>query len=302
MRLDAECYPCMMAQAFRAARLSELEDKALRQVMRSTASILRDIDPSISPPEAAAVFYDRIKELSGVEDPFLQLKRESNRKALELLPRLQVEADRHSDPLFYALQAAVAGNIIDFGAQAEPGDLEENLARVLESEPFINHSALLRSNLQEASRALLICDNAGEIALDRFLCEVLLREFPRLHLSAAVRGGPAINDALLEDARAVGLDEVCEVITTGLAMAGVSPDRCSPLFREHFRAADVILSKGQGNFETLDGRDENIFFLFQVKCECVSNHLGAAKGLAVIWSLRAERGTDKPSRSPDAGP
>jgi len=289
MRLEAECYPCMMAQAFRAARLSGLEGEALRQAMRFTSSILKDIDPSSSPPEVAAVFYDRIKELSGVEDPFVQLKGESNRKAIVLLPKLRAEADRRPDPLFFALQAAVAGNIIDFGAQAEPGDLEENLARILESEPFIDHSALLRRDLQEASRALLICDNAGEIALDRFLAEILLREFPHLELTAAVRGGPAINDALLEDAGEVGLDEVCKVITTGLAMAGVNMDRCSPLFREHFFAADVILSKGQGNFETMDGRDENIFFLFQVKCECVSNHLGAARGLAVIWSLRAER-------------
>ncbi|MBN2028333.1 MAG: DUF89 family protein [Actinobacteria bacterium] len=289
MRLEAECYPCMMAQAYRAARLSGLGGEALRRTMRLTASVLRDVDPSASPPEVAAVFYDRIKELSEVEDPFLQLKEESNRKAMALLPGIRAEAERHSDPLFYALQAAVAGNIIDFGAQADPGDLEENLARVLESEPFIDDSALLRHDLDKASHALLVCDNAGEIALDRFLCEILLHEFPHLELTAAVRGGPAINDALLKDAGDVGLDQVCEVITTGMAMAGVNMERCSPLFRERFYAADVILSKGQGNFETMDDRDENIFFLFQVKCECVSNHLGAKKGLAVIWSLRAER-------------
>jgi len=287
MKLEAECYPCMMAQAFRSSRLSGLGGEALEEAMRMTASVLKDIDPSSSPPEVAAQFYDRIKELSGVEDPFLQLKGESNRKAMALLPGIRAEAAMRSDPLFFALQAAVAGNIIDFGAQAEPADLEENLAYVLDSEPFIDHSALLRRDLEKASRVLLVCDNAGEIALDRFLCEILLREFPRLELTAAVRGGPAINDALLEDAAEVGLDEVCEVITTGIAMAGVSMDRCPPAFREHFSAADVILSKGQGNFETMDGRDENIFFLFQVKCECVSNHLGASRGLAVIWSLRA---------------
>lgn len=289
MKLEAECYPCMMAQAFRSARLSGLGGEALEQAMRVTASILGDVDPFATPPEVAAVFYDRLKELSGVEDPFQQLKGESNRKAMALLPKLRAKAERRSDSLFFALQAAVAGNIIDFGAQADPGDLEENLTRVLESVPFIDHSALLRRNLEKASRVLLVCDNAGEIALDRFLCEILLQEFPRLELTAAVRGGPAINDALLEDAADVGLDKFCEVITTGTAIAGINMDRCSSHFRERFYAADVILSKGQGNFETMDGRDENIYFLFQVKCECVSNHLGAKRGLAVIWSLRAER-------------
>ncbi|RJP28375.1 MAG: DUF89 family protein [Actinobacteria bacterium] len=287
MRLDAECYPCMMAQAFRAARLSGLETGALERTMRSTASILGGVDPSLSPPEAAVLFYEHIKEVSGVEDPFLHLKRESNHKALELLPRLRAEVDSHPDALFYALRAAVAGNIIDFGAQAEPGDLEENLGSVLNTEPFVDHSALLRRDLQKASRALLICDNAGEIAADRLLCEVILREFPLLDLTVAVRGGPAINDALLEDAEAVGLDEVCKVITTGLAMAGVKVASCSPLFRDHFHTADLILAKGQGNFETLEGRDEHIFLLFQVKCACVSDYLGAAKGQAVIWSRRA---------------
>jgi damage-control phosphatase, subfamily I len=291
MRLDAECYPCMMAQAYRASSLSGLEDEALRQAMRSTASILAEVDTSCSPPEAAALFYDLIKELSGIEDPFLQLKKESNLKALEFLPGLQAEVREQTEPLAYALRAAVAGNIIDFGALAQPGDLGDNLARVLRNRPLIDHGEHLRRDLEKASRVLIICDNAGEIAMDRFLCEVMLREFPHIALTAAVRGGPAINDALLEDAREVGLDGICTVITTGLAMAGVDRERSSPEFRAAYEDADVILAKGQGNFETLEGSKENVYFLFQVKCECVSNHLGAEKGQAVIWSQRADRNT-----------
>jgi len=286
MRLDAECYPCMMSQALRAACLSGLEGEDLRDVMRKTAAFLREVDPSSSPPAAAAFIYDRIKQLSGAEDPYRELKRESNAMALALLPRLREEAKNSPDPLSYALKAAVAGNIMDFGAVAAPADLEENLRGVLENEPFIDHTEQLRKDLEAASSALLVCDNAGEIALDRLLCEVLSSLYPGLGLTAAVRGGPAINDATLEDARQAGLDRVCPVITTGLAMAGVELERCSPRFREAFHVADVILAKGQGNFETLDERDENIYFLFQVKCDCVSKALGAEKGEAVIWSPR----------------
>lgn len=289
MRLDAECYPCMMAQSYRAARLSGLEGEDLSRALRSTASILSDVDPSFSPPEAAALFYDDIKAISGIDDPFLGLKEESNRMALELLPGLMEDVNDREYPLFYALRAAVAGNIIDFGARAEPGDLGENLAEVLEADPFIDQGAFLRRELEKTARALLICDNAGEIAMDRFLCEILLSEFPRLDLTAAVRSGPAINDALPKDAAESGLDGVCGVITTGLAMAGVDLERSSQVFRDEFDAADVIIAKGQGNFETLEGVDRNIFFLFQVKCDCVSTYLGARKGSAVIWSPRAGR-------------
>jgi uncharacterized protein with ATP-grasp and redox domains len=285
MRLEAECYPCMMAQAFRSAELSGLEGKELREAMRETAAFLEGVDPSWSPPEAAAVFYDRIKELSGVEDPFRALKEESNEKALSLLPRLREEASEAPDPLFYALRVAIAGNIIDFGAHADPGDLEENIRKVLKAQPFIDHTEELRRDLAAASSALLVCDNAGEIVLDRLLCEVISSLYPDLELTAAVRGGPAINDAMLEDAEQAGLDAVCPVITTGLAMAGIDLERCSSKFREAFSDADVIVAKGQGNFETLDRRDENIYFLFQVKCDCVSGFLRAEKGAAVISSL-----------------
>lgn len=285
MNLDAECYPCMMSQAYRAALLSGLEGEPLREAMRATAAILEKVDTSLSPPQVAVRFYDRVKEISGVEDPFRELKKESNEKAMALLPRLRQEVIRHPDPLGIALKAAAAGNIMDFGAHADPGDLGENLDRVLGRDPFIDHSAFLRQDLGRSSKALLICDNAGEIAMDRLLCEVLLDAFPELDLTAAVRGGPAINDALMEDARQVGLDGICKVITTGLAMAGIDMGRCSPDFRKNFEAADIILAKGQGNFETLDDREENIYLIFQVKCDCVSRSLRARKGEAVVWSL-----------------
>ncbi len=288
MKLDAECYHCMMGQAYRAARLSGLEGVGLREAMRSSASILGEVDPDSSPPRAAALIYGRIKELSGVDDPFLQLKEEGNREALRLLPALRERAARSDDPLAFSLRAAVAGNIIDFGAQAVPGDLEENLERMLSEDPFIDHGGELRRDLERASRVLLICDNAGEIVMDRLLCEILRRKFPRAELTAAVRGGPAINDALLADARQVGLDGLCRVITTGVAMAGVDLAAASREFRAEFESADVILAKGQGNFETLEGEEANLYFLFQIKCDCVSSYLGARKGLAVIWGRRAD--------------
>lgn len=286
MRISSECTPCMMEQARRAARLSGLEGGVLEVAMRETEALLRGLDPRLSPP-AAALFYDRIKELSGVEDPYRALKSACNAAALRLLPGLRREAASSPDPLSFALRAAVAGNIIDFGARSGPGDLEENLRRVLGGDLFVDHVYLLRKDLEKASSVLLVCDNAGEIALDRLLCEVLRDLYPGIKLTAAVRGGPMINDATLEDAAEAGLDSVCRVIDTGVALAGVDLERSSREFREAFSSTDVILAKGQGNFETLDSRGENIYLLFQVKCDCVSRLLNAEKGSALVCSLRA---------------
>jgi uncharacterized protein with ATP-grasp and redox domains len=289
MRLDAECYPCMISQALRAAGFSGLREDALSEAVRESAAIIGGANPRLSPPAVAALFYDRLKDLSGVNDPYRELKWQSNARALDLLPRLRSEAEAAPDPLVYAVKASIAGNIIDFGARADPADLEENLRKILESEPFIDHVENMREDLKSASDLLLICDNAGEIVMDRLLFEVLSLLYPGLELTAAVRGGPAINDATKEDAQQAGLDRTCAVIDTGTAMAGIDLDRSSPGFREAFERADVILSKGQGNYETLDQRDENIYFLFQVKCGCVSRNLGAEKGAAVIRSLRREQ-------------
>ncbi len=287
MRIFAECYPCMLEQAERAARLSGLVGEGLHQAMRETETILRGLDVSLSPPAAAAYFYERIKELSGVEDPYRDLKAEGNAAVLALLPKLRRMAADSPDPLSFSLRAAVAGNIIDFGARSGPGDLAESLRRLLGEDLFLDHISLLRKDLEGASSALVICDNAGEIVLDLLLCEIVSRLYPHLNLTAAVRGGPIINDATLEDAAEVGLDRVCRVITTGLAMAGVDLERAGPEFREAFFSADVILAKGQGNFETLEGQEENIYLLFQVKCDCVARLLSAGKGAGLVCSLRA---------------
>ncbi|MDY6793784.1 MAG: ARMT1-like domain-containing protein [Actinomycetota bacterium] len=291
MRLDAECYPCMMSQAMRAAMLSGLGGEKLLDVMRWTAGFLQELDPSTTPPAAAAVFYDRVKELSGHEDPFKLLKHESNIAAQRLLPRLLSEIDASPEPLAFALKTSIAGNIIDFGAHEAPADLESNIDMIMNHDPFIDHTDPLKNDLEVASTVLMICDNAGEIVMDRLLLEVLSSLYPNIDFTVAVRGGPAINDATLEDAREVGMEKFSRVITTGLAMAGVDLESCSPQFRSAFHNYDVIIAKGQGNFETLDQRSENIYFLFQVKCDCVSRFLGAEKYSAVLWSSR--RGTQR---------
>lgn len=293
----AECYPCMLDQAIRAAVLSGVKGDALVSLMREASSILSEMDPGLSPPEAAAPLYLLVSEISGVPDPYRDVREESNAKALEIVEKLKEEIREDPRGLEKALAFAVAGNAVDFGARSLPMGLEDSLRRMLEGGLLVDDRPELRKDLESAEKLLYICDNAGEIAFDRLLCETILEEYPGVELTVAVRGGPMINDALLPDALQVGMDRLGRVITTGQALAGVSLEKASSELRDCFDEADIIVAKGQGNFETLEDRAENIYFLFQVKCDCVSRYLGVERGAGLVLRGRSrkEKGEDGPS-------
>jgi len=297
----AECYPCMLDQAIRAAVLSGVKGDALISLMKEATSILSETDPALTPPEAAAPLYLLVADVSGVMDPYRGLREEGNRKALELVKRLREELREDPHRLEKALATAVAGNALDFGARSLPLDLEQSLGRMLAGGLAVDHRQEFLRDLEDSRRLLYICDNAGEIAFDGLLCEFLAIEYPAIEMTFAVRGGPMINDALLSDARQVGLDRWGRVITTGQALAGVVVERASHEFREAFREAEVIVAKGQGNFETLEGREENIYFLFQVKCDCVSRYLGVERGAGLVLRARSVQEGGREALSREVG-
>lgn len=302
MKVMAECYPCMLDQAIRAAVLSGVKGDALISLMREASSILSEMDPGLSPPETAAPLYLLVSEISGVPDPYRDVREESNAKALEIVEKLKEEIREDPRGLEKALAFAVAGNAVDFGARSLPMGFEDSLRRMLEGGLLVDHRPELRKDLESAEKLLYICDNAGEIAFDRLLCETILEEYPGVELTVAVRGGPMINDALLPDALQVGMDRLGRVITTGQALAGVSLEKASSELRDCFDEADVIVAKGQGNFETLEDRPENIYFLFQVKCDCVSRYLGVERGAGLVLRGRSRKARGEDGSSAVAAP
>jgi uncharacterized protein with ATP-grasp and redox domains len=152
-------------------------------------------------------------------------------------------------------------------------------------------AAALRRAVAGADRILYLCDNAGEIVFDRLLIEVL----PSEKITAVVRGTPVINDATLEDARATGLTEVVRVMDNGSDAPGTLLETCSPAFRDCFAAADLIIAKGQGNFETLsETRGKRIFFLLKVKCPLIARDIGEPTGRLVVKPHLLPAGDPKP--------
>ena len=200
---------------------------------------------------------------------------------MSLYSRMKDTVDYSSNPLQTACQLAIAGNDIDLGAQAEYGSIEsiieDSLGYQLDQDGFTE----FEQNIEKASLILYIGDNAGETVFDRILIEQLLQKNDT-KIVFAVREQPIINDATVEDAVRAGLDKVATVISSGCTAPATILAQCSPEMLRFYQSADVIISKGQGNYESLSGQSENIFFLLKVKCPVIARNSGHAVGSSVL--------------------
>ena len=281
-----DCIPCFFRQALQASRLAKADEEIQRQILIKLGRELSNFSLNSTPPEMGQILYSLVKERTG-QDPFKEIKEKSNRYALDLYPELKERVRNSSEPLRVAVRLAIAGNVIDYGVPRR-FELREEIERVLSSEYGIFQFEELKKSLNRAKKILYLADNAGEIVFDRILIEEFQREFES-EIVVAVRGAPVINDATLTDASQVGLDKICRVVTNGTDVPGTLLNHCSPEFLKIYRAADLVISKGQGNFESLWGEKKKIFFLFKIKCEVVAHHIGGREGDTVLLSSKIFR-------------
>lgn len=235
-----------------------------------------------TPAEYSQLAYDIVARESGVRDPFAAEKHRYNALALSMVPTCMAALKTAADPLAVGAHLAVAGNIIDLGI-AQRLDINATLATALETPFVIDDLPRLRRELAAARQLLYIGDNAGEIVFDRLFIEVIQRLYGNVTITFSVKSGPIINDATMADARAVGMDRVCNVIETGNAMVGAPLQHVNVAFRKALDAADIIISKGQGNYETLNTETQRpIYFILKAKCDLVAQALGVAFGDSVL--------------------
>jgi hypothetical protein len=251
--------------------------------------LAHEADPARPTVALGQTLHRSLRALTGDPDPYLSAKRVFNNLILGLLPELRRMIRQAPDPLLLTVRLAIAANVIDLGSNSSltPAAVLSALRGVLQV-PFHEDWAAFTAALSHASRILYLADNAGEIVVDRLLVEAIGPN----RVTVAVRGGPVINDATIEDARATGLDTLVEVIDNGSDAPGTLLDDCGDAFRERFEAADMIIAKGQGNFETLCDVDRPLFFLFKVKCPVVAAHAGLPVGTHALigrdgWSHRS---------------
>lgn len=280
MKAYLDCYPCFLCQALKTARLITRDERKIKHILDQVAFTLPTLRFEATPAEIGRDVYRLIARESGVEDPYQELKKFWTEKALALYPSLKQLVRESEDPLFMAVRVAIVGNVIDFGVNRNfDQEFEKEVDQILHQPLVINHYLQFKSTLDRAQNILYIADNAGETVFDRVLIEEMKK--PVLY---AVREKPVINDAIREDAVAAGLNEVATIISSGIDAPGTVLNLCSAKFREIFFSSDMVISKGQGNYEGLSGEKGPLFFLLKAKCQVIAQELGVPLGSLLLIS------------------
>ncbi len=280
MKIYLDCIPCFLRQALEAARLATdskvVQEKVMRVIMAKLAEFPLNQG---SPPEIGWKVHRLVKEITGNKDPYASLKHRFNQKALALYPKLINLVKNANTPFETAVRLALAGNMIDFGAQfVKEIDLEEEIKIALKAYLDIEAVLKLKKTIVQAKKIVFLGDNAGEIVFDKLLTEQIGPE----KVTYVVKRKPIINDATLEDAKAVSLTDLVNVIDNGSEVPGTILSLCSQEFLMHYNNADLIIAKGQGNYETLSEEKRPIAFLLKVKCPVIAQDIGHNLGGLVI--------------------
>lgn len=269
-----------MRQTLEAMRFASDDISLHERFMREIFLFASELDFAQSPPAFAQKIHRRLREITGVEDPYFNLKRSFNKLALDMFPDIEMQVNNSEYPFEAAVKFAIAGNIIDSGAKASLSETEVRAS--LDKAVCVSlHGDInaFKKAADDAESILYLTDNAGEIVFDRLLIGFL----PLKRTVIAVRGVPVINDATMQDAQTAGLHKMALVINNGSDAPGTILEDCSDEFLEHFENTDIVIAKGQGNYETLSGRkDKNIFFLLKVKCPVIAADTGFPIGTHLL--------------------
>ena len=285
MNIYTGCIPCFARQAVEAAEMATADHVLRKDIIRKALHALAELPYDKTPPHAGVVIHRIIKEMVGHIDPYAELKTLYNQRALDLYDEMKSIVARSHNRYETASRLAIAGNNIDFGirSNSEHIDLHEMIDETLEKPLAINHMEQFAESLEHAALILYIADNAGEIVFDRILVE----EIPdyQNRVVFVVKGGPILNDATMKDAHEAGLTDIVRVIDNGCDAPGTILEICNDAFIEELNRADLIISKGQGNYETLSDIPRNVFFLLKAKCPVIAGDLAVHVGDLILESL-----------------
>ena len=280
MKIYIDCMPCFIRQALESVKLVTDDAMVQEQVVRHVLLMAANVDMCKSPPEISQQIHRQIRKMTNEIDPYRGLKQKFNKLALRMLDELEVKINESENPLETAIRLAIAGNIIDLGVKTSltESDVEDVIKNCLNADFDNSQIDEFKNSIENAEKILYLTDNAGEIVFDR----VLLEQLPLEKVTVAVRGKPIINDATMEDAEFAGLTKIVKVIDNGTDAPGTILEYCSDEFKQYFENADLIIAKGQGNYETLSESDKNIFFILKAKCPVVARDLDCEIGRMIL--------------------
>lgn len=287
MKTFLDCIPCQMRQSLQAVRQISDDDVLAEQVLRASLKLAAEVDYDQPPAVIGRQIHALIRELTNNPDPYKSIKEKANSNALRAVPIAKKKIEKAVDPFEAGLRFAIAGNILDFALyggwddQRFQSSLDDALTKKINQQEVAN----LQQLINDAENILYLADNAGESVFDRLFIE----QFHHSQITYAVKGYPVINDALYEDAVIAGLDKFARIVDNGTDAAGTVLSLCSKEFLEEFEKADLVIAKGQANYETLCDAPRLVYFLTQIKCPTIARDLQGEVGDWVITTSHAEQ-------------
>ncbi len=278
MNIQTECVGCLINQSVKVANAIEADD-ALTEKLTSTVQMMsKKFSFSDTPPEIASYVYEKMAQIANKQDLYDEVKDHSTKKALTFIPLLEDRLVNSDDKLLTATKIAVAGNVIDLAAEVE-FDLEEELGKIFDTDFAYNDFEVFKDKLLDAKNVLILGDNVGEHIFDHMFVQTIKKLYPDLAITYMVRGNPIINDVTIKEAKEAGFDKICNLVDSGVNTPGFAYARATSEAKELFDIADLVISKGMGNYECLSpSHRDNICFLLKVKCSVVASSLSRELG------------------------
>jgi uncharacterized protein with ATP-grasp and redox domains len=282
VKITLDCVSCILRRAFQTCEIIGLDDAKKEVVAREILKVVSDVSFEQTTGYINREVHRLIREMSGVEDPYINTKSFYTDLALRAYPELKQTVQDSDTPLHTAVRIALSGASVDYVFNGKPDivTLFNNIESVLTRNLAFDHIEELEKRIAGASTILYLADNAGETVFDR----ILIEELPMDKVVYAVKGGPIMNDATYRDAEFAGIVDLVEVMDNGSDAPGTIVAECSEEFRKRFQGADVVISKGQANYKTLKRQEREIFHIFRVKCSTVARDLECAKNDLVVKS------------------
>ncbi|MDY2725826.1 hypothetical protein BHF70_09150 [Anaerostipes sp. 494a] len=275
VRLNSQCIRCLVKKQMENFDNNIAENQKV-QYMQEVLKIIAQAGPSEGGPVISGRIFELQKRMFGEKVDYKPIKHRYNQMMLDMEYEISQKIENSEDPLKQALKYAMTGNYIDFGALSNVDNekLMELLEQAGKNAVSQEEYQALREDLKRGGKLVYLTDNCGEVVLDKLLIKQLKKEYPDLDITVIVRGQEVLNDATMEDAKQIGMTDIVKVIGNGSDIAGTYEEEISQEALHMINQADVIIAKGQGNFETLWGCGRNIYYMFLCKCELFTERFG----------------------------
>ena len=287
MRLQDKCLPCVVNQVIKVANITGINTK--EELLREVFTYLSKMNFDETTPEIIGEIFEMIKRHTDNPDPYKETRNYYNTLFMELLPEFESKIEQAENSFMSAIRYAIVGNIIDFNPIHNTllEDIYDCFEKMEQLELAIDDSHALMKDISNAGTLLYLGDNCGEICMDKILLKKIKELNPNVKLLFGVRGKPVVNDSISEDAYSVGIDEYAEVIDNGDGSLGTVLNRTSPAFKEVYKKADVVIAKGQANYECLSEENKNIYFLLMTKCDVIAKDIGVEEKKMICMKNKA---------------